>query len=141
MSQFESVALDGGVLIALALGEEICSELKNSIIKDKVRAISHELAVTEMAYILCRHLGWEIAATKIDNLMESGYISIKTTAELIKDAAAIKCKRSLALPDCFTLATAKRYKCQALFVSMEDELKKEISRKQLGINVSFLSHK
>lgn len=133
------IALDGSVLIALAIGEDKARAVKEKILSDEVRAVSHELAVTETMYILCRSLGWEVAVTKIDYLTESGFIAIDRTAELVKDAAKIKCERALVLPDCFTLATAKRHNCKAVFVSMEDELRKEISRKTLGVEISFLS--
>jgi len=133
------IALDGGVLVALAIGEELSGSIKEKIMREEVRAVSHELALTEMAYILCRTLGWKAAAAKLEYLLDSGLIAIDRTAELMKDAAMIKCERALALPDCFTLATAKRNQCKAVFVSMEDELKREISRKPIGVEVSFLS--
>jgi predicted nucleic acid-binding protein len=135
------IALDGGVLVALAVGEDLATAIKDKIMKDELRAVSHELALTEMMYILCRSLGWEIAAAKKDYLLDSGLIAIDRTAELMNDAAKIKCERALALPDCFTLATAKRHKCKAVFVRMEDELRKEISRKPLDIEVSYLRNK
>jgi predicted nucleic acid-binding protein len=134
----EVVALDGGVLIALAVGEELSGSIKDRIIRNEVRAVTHELALTEMAYMLCRNLGWDLASTKLEYLTSSGLVSIDETSELIKDAAMIKCERALALPDCFTLASAKRHRCKALFVRMEEELRKEISSRSLGVDVAFL---
>jgi len=135
----EAVVLDGGVLIALATGDEISNPIKDRIKRNEVRAVTHELALTEMTYMLCRNLGWDIAATKLEYLANSGFVSIDETSELIKDAAMLKCERALALPDCFTLATAKRHQCKALFVKMEEELRKELSKKSIGVDVSFLT--
>lgn len=134
----EEVALDGGVLIALATGDEISSSIRDRIKRNEVRAVTHELALTEMTYMLCRNLGWDTAAAKLEYLKNSGFILVDETSELIKDAAMLKCERALALPDCFTLAVAKRYQCKALFVKMEEELKKELSRKSIGVDISFL---
>lgn len=136
----EAIALDGGVLIALATGDEISNSIKDRMRRNEVRAITHELALTEMTYMLCRNLGWDKAAAKLEYLINSGFISIDETSELIKDAAMLKCERSLALPDCFTLALAKRHRCKALFVKMEEELRKELSRKSIGVDVSFLTN-
>ena len=47
----EVIALDGGVLVALAIGEELSSSIKEKIMRDEVRAVSHELALTEMTYV------------------------------------------------------------------------------------------
>lgn len=135
----EAVVLDGGVLIALATGDEISNPIKDRIKRNEVRALTHELALTEMTYMLCRNLGWDTAAAKLEYLANSGFVSIDETSELIKDAAMLKCERALALPDCFTLAAAKRNQCKALFVKMEEELRKELSKKSVGVDVSFLT--
>ncbi len=138
MSEGADMVLDGGVLIALAVGDKLSDSIKHGIINDEVRARSHELALTEMMYVLCRSVGWETASTKRDYLADSGLITIDATAEIMNDAARIKCERALALPDCFTLASAKKHGCKAVFVRLEDDLKKEISKKPLDIEISYL---
>ncbi len=138
MSEGADLVLDGGVLIALAVGDKLSDSIRHKIINDEVRAKSHELAITEMMYVLCRSLGWEVARTKRDYLADSGLFTIDTTAEIMNDAARIKCERALALPDCFTLASARKHGCKAVFVRMEDELKKEISKKPFDMEISYL---
>ena len=138
MSEGADLVLDGGVLIALAVGDKLSDSIRHKIINDEVRAKSHELAITEMMFVLCRSLGWEVARTKRDYLADSGLFTIDTTAEIMNDAARIKCERALALPDCFTLASARKHGCKAVFVRMEDELKKEISKKPFDMEISYL---
>ncbi len=133
-------SLDGGVLIALALGEEVARKLAEEITWGEVDAYTHELALTEMLYILCRKAGWATALEKKSQLAKSGLIHVIPTETLMEEAAKLKCERTLSLADCFTIALAKIFRCKALFVKPEKELEKEIKKKPLDVKVEYLTH-
>jgi len=101
-----TVVLDGSTLIGLALAEEHFESLKRAIINEQISPLTHELAVIELLYIICRKASMNIAKQKFDLLKGSGFINIIPTNMLLEDAASIKCRRKLALADCFTIALA-----------------------------------
>jgi len=131
-------ALDGGVLIALAVDDPAASKLKEEILRDETLAFCSELAVVEMEYILCRRVGWSVAEEKGRYLLESNVVSIIETGTLMSEAAKVKCERALSLPDCFTLALAKIFGCKAYFVKREEEMEREIKRRSFDVGVEFL---
>jgi len=131
-------ALDGGVLIALAVDDLAASKLKEGILRDEALAFCSELAVVEMEYILCRRLGWSVAEEKTRHLLQSRVVNIVETGALMTEAAKVKCERALSLPDSFTLALARIFDCRAYFVKMEEEMEKEIKRRSFDVEVEFL---
>jgi len=131
-------ALDGGILIGLALGEKEFNSLKDHLIKEEVIGLTHELALTELLYIICRKATLNIALEKLRYLKLSRFIEIIPTSELIEEASQIKCRRSIALPDCFTLALAKIYNGTAIFTKLEKEIKREIEREAFKVDIVFL---
>ncbi len=131
-------ALDGGVLIALAIDDPAARRLKEGILGENVLAFCSEMALVEMEYVLCRKLGSKIAEEKRRYLLESNMINIIETSVLMNEAAKLKCERSLSLPDCFTLSLAKIFNCKALFVKMEKEIEEEVKRKSFNIEIEFL---
>jgi len=132
------LALDGSVLIGLALGEKGFDELKNALLNETAIGLAHELAVTELLYIICRKSSMEKALEKFNYLKLSGYINIVSINELIESAAELKCSRALALADCFTLALARKYSGRALFAKAEDELLREIKREAFDVDIIFV---
>jgi len=131
-------ALDGGVLIALAVGEAAASELKDEILKGETLAFCSELALAELEYILCRRLGWNVAEAKSRSLVESKVVGIIETSVIMHEAAKMKCERALSLPDCFTLALSKLYHCKAIFVRKEVEMEQAIEKKAFDVEIKFL---
>jgi predicted nucleic acid-binding protein len=131
-------ALDGGVLIALAVDDPAASKLKEEILRDEALAFCSELAVVEMEYVLCRRLGWSVAEEKGRYLLRSQVMNIVETGVLMSEAAKLKCERALSLPDCFTLALAKIFDCKAYFLKREEEMEKEIKRRSFDTGVEFL---
>jgi len=65
-------------------------------------------------------------------------INILHNLEIIEQAAIYKCKRSISLADCYTLAIAKLYHCKALFLLKEAELIKELNKEQFDVQIEFL---
>lgn len=125
-------------MIELAFGSRKASELRDAIVGDRVALLTHELAVVELRYILCRKLGEEAARVHVEKLLGSGYIVVEDISGLMESAATIKCERSLALPDCFTLALAKRMGVNALFASKEAEIIREMDRTPFTVEIAFL---
>ena len=132
-------SLDGGVLIALALGEKFTENLRESILRGEVEAFTSQIALIEMMYILCRKTGWKIAENKKNSLLFSRMIHIVPLEELLDEVAKIKCERRISLADCCTIALARIYNCKALFVKKERELEEEMKRKPFDIEIEFLT--
>jgi len=113
-------------------------KLKRSLMEGKLQASARELALSGVWYILCRRLGKQEADTRLESLLESGYMHVIPTSELIGLTSAYKCERSISLPDCFILALADKMSVPALFALREAELVKEISSKSFGVKILFL---
>ncbi|MHA1291264.1 MAG: PIN domain-containing protein [Promethearchaeota archaeon] len=134
---FREVVFDGGAVIELLLsGEE--SELFQSILNDAVVPMTTSLAIIETEYILCRKIGKDEAFNKVDNLIDSNYLTVHSIDDLIMDISLLKCNNPIALPDCATIALATKNKIPALFAKKEKELKKSIENQSFKIDIYFL---
>ena len=131
-------AADAGVLIDLVYGTTQGAQLKQAMISEHAALITHEIALTELRYILCRKVGQEAAWSRVEKLLASGYIIVEDISILLKDAAAFKCTRRIALPDCFTLALASHMQVTALFASKETEIIREMENNPFPFKVQFL---
>jgi len=131
-------AADAGVLIDLVYGTPQGLALREAMLDETVALLTHELAVTELRYILYRSLGKLEAWARVDKLLASGYLMVEDISGLTESAAGIKCERPLALPDCFTLALGKSLSLPALFAKRERELAAEIAKKPFEHEVCFL---
>lgn len=134
-----NIALDGGVLIALALHGEHTSLLREKILNREVEPFTTSLACTELLYILCRRMDWKTAHKKLSLLKNSRMIYTEGTKHIMEEAGKMKCKRSLALPDCFTISLAKAIGGKAIFARREQELLDEMERKPFDVDILFLS--
>jgi predicted nucleic acid-binding protein len=134
----EITVLDAGVLIALAVGESNTMQLSQKIVDFRGSYVCTEIALCELSYILCRRLGWETALEKTQNLVQSSMITVIPTHVLWTEAARIKCKASIALPDCFTLAAARLVGGKALFVHREKEIVNAVKKNQIADVVEYL---
>lgn len=133
-----SLAFDTSVILELLYSTPHGSKLKEALKTETVHGNISEISVAEVKYILCRRLGGEEAHVRVKNLLDSGYVFTHEDSELIEHAAEYKCKRSLSLADCFTLALAKKIDVPALFAKKEAELMREISNKPFDIEILFL---
>ena len=134
----ETTVLDAGVLIALALGEPSTMELSQNIVNHHTPYACTEIALCELSYILCRRLNWKEATEKTENLLRSSLVSIIPSHALWAEAAKIKCKATIALPDCFTIAAARLAKGKAVFARREKEIVDAIDRKQISDRIEFI---
>ncbi|MHA1377044.1 MAG: PIN domain-containing protein [Candidatus Helarchaeota archaeon] len=140
MKKIEPKVLDAGVLIALAVGEKLASDIKKKIKNNELKAFCTELAILELTYILCRRIGWDDAVQKKEDLLRSGVIEVIKTEEILDKGARIKCKRSLALADCLSIALGEIYKIPVLFAKKEAELIKELKKNPFIIKIEFLEN-
>jgi predicted nucleic acid-binding protein len=132
------LAVDTSALIELIYCDEPGEKLKNALKNDLVEAWTTELAITELRYVLCRKLGWQQSNERVNKLLGSGYIKVEDTLKLINHAAKTKCRRSISLPDCFTLSLAQQIAGNALFARKEQELAAEMKKEPFEVNIIFL---
>ena len=132
------LAIDTSALIELLYCDSLGQRLKKALETDVIEAYITELAITELRYILCRKLGWPQSSEKVNKLLASGYFTVEDTSRLIDEAAKIKCKRAISLPDCFTLALAHKITCSALFARKEQELADEMKKKPFDVSLLFM---
>ena len=134
----EITVLDAGVLIALAVGESNTVQLSKKIIDHRGSYACTEIALSELSYILCRRLSWKKALDKADNLVKSSMITVIPTHVLWAEAARIKCKAAIALPDCFTFAAARLTKGKPMFARREKEISDAVKKNQLTEIIEYL---
>lgn len=132
------LAVDASVLIELIYCDALGQKMKQVLEEDLVEAWTTELALTELRYILCRRIGWAESSRRVDKLLESGYLKVEGIPKLINEAAKTKCCRAISLPDCFTIALAKKIGGNALFARKEQELVAEMLKEPFDIKVLFL---
>ena len=133
-----STVFDAGVLIELLSQTPSGAWVRDRLLEGRLIAYTTELAIAEIKYVLCRRIGWDAATRAIDLLLASRYITIEPITLLIDYAAQYKCKYPIALPDCFTLALAKRLESPALFARKERELAHLVKQKALDVEILFL---
>ncbi len=131
-------AVDAGVLIDLVYDTDEGKTLREAVLDESVSLLTHEYAVLELRYIICRRLGRDEAWARVEKLLASGYIIVDEASNLMEDAAVLKCERHISLPDCFTLALARKYKAIALFASREAELVREMEINPFKARIQFL---
>ncbi len=96
-----------------------------------------EYNLTEVTYVLCRRLGAEVARTTVERLLNSRVLRPYPAAGLHGEAAMCKCKYAISLPDCYTIALARRLNTRALFLR-EKELEKVLRSGELADVVQFV---
>lgn len=131
--------LDAGVLLALALGESIATGLSEKIIEHHGSFACTEMGLCELSYILCRRLNWDTAWGKTQSLIESSAVTIIPVHLLWSEAAKIKCRSSIALPDCFTIAAARVTNGRAMFAQREKELVNAVKKDQIIDVIEYLN--
>jgi predicted nucleic acid-binding protein len=131
-------AIDTSALIELIYCDKEGQKLKRALQSDLIEAWTTELAIAELKYVLCRKLGWRESSERVNKLLASGYFKIEDTLTLTNEAAKIKCKRAISLPDCFTLALARKIAGHAVFARKEQDLTSEMQRNPFEVNILFL---
>jgi len=131
-------ATDTSTLIELVYGTPMGERLLDAMLDETIETITHELAIAELRYILCRNMGKEKAKARVEKLLASGYLMVEDISELIETAADYKCERAISLPDCFTLSLGKEGSLPVLFAGRERKLTAEMERKPFDLDILFL---
>jgi predicted nucleic acid-binding protein len=139
MSLKGTYAVDTGPLLEMMRRSSEGDELFNAVMAGTIVVITHELAIVELKYLLCRALGREEAYRRVYQLLSSGFIAVDPLTNLVDEAAAYKCRRGLALPDCFSLSLGKSWGIPVLFGGFEKELISEMNNDSFDVKISFLS--
>lgn len=125
----KSFALDSSILIQYYY-------LKDQKTKELIKhGVTNLVALSECYYIICRKEDNQTALKYINELMED--VQIVSTEQIVKIAGQFKCKFSIALADCWTLATAFALKTSAVFAFKESELKKNFQEIIKQVNLRF----
>ena len=133
-----SMAFDAGVLIELLLSTPGGRLLRERLLDGGLLGYATELALTEARYILCRRIGWEEAASRVEKLSLSGFIEVEDITPLCERASKLKCEAAISLPDCFTISLAEMLSIPALFARRERELLRELRRIKTEAEILFL---
>jgi len=130
----KALVLDASVLIEMAYATELGEKAKK-LIEERL-AYTTELAIAETYYILCRKIGPNNAREKIENLLDSGYLSVLHIDPL--SLGRIKCERAISLADSYVIALARKIKGVALFARKEKELAEETKKRGFEVDILFL---
>ncbi|PNV77847.1 MAG: hypothetical protein C0200_04100 [Thermoproteota archaeon] len=125
-------------MLELIYSTEGGKKLKEALKSERVLGNTSEVNIAELRYVFCRRVGEEEAKKRVDALISSGYIVLHEISKLIDYASHYKCKRSISLVDCFTLALAKEMGVPAVFAKKEEELLREMSREKFDVEIVFL---
>jgi predicted nucleic acid-binding protein len=134
----EIFVLDGGVLLALALGEPSAQALAGEMPSEQKQYACTELALCELTYILCRQLDWTSAWEKTQSLLRSAVVRIVRTSMVWGEAARIKCQVPISLPDCFTIAASRMLDGLPMFARQETEIVSAVEKGLLNDKIEFL---
>ncbi len=132
-----TVVIDASCLVHFQDKEPEAIQFKQ-LINETWDAWCTEIAIVETLYILCREYGEEESQKRVNALRESHTIRIEPIFGYISLAAYIKCERSIALPDCLTIALAESLKAQAVFAHREKELDLAIHQRPFNVEILFL---
>jgi len=132
------MVFDTGVFVDFFSGSRGGEFVYRSLKEGKIFALTTELNIFELLYLLCRKVGLEKSKELITKLKESGCLEVFEVSRLVERAAAIKCERAISIVDCFTLALGEEMEVPVMFAVKERELVREIERKPFKIPVIFL---
>jgi predicted nucleic acid-binding protein len=133
-----SMVFDTGILLELIYSTEKGRKLKEALKSERILGNTSEVNIAETRYVLCRRIGENESRRRVDALISSGYIVLHGISGLVDYASQYKCKRSISLADCFTLALAKKMDVPAVFARREEELLREMLRERFDVEILFL---
>ncbi|MBD3228188.1 MAG: PIN domain-containing protein [Candidatus Lokiarchaeota archaeon] len=133
------LSLDSSIILSYYLGEGLGEIVKELLFQDTDREFYMSLnSLTEIFYILCRRLGFNIANNKIDTLLKINAIQIISSTNLVSLAGKYKCERAISLSDCFVIGLAKYSGSIALFAKREKEINRELINNPFNVQILFL---
>lgn len=133
-----SMVFDTGVLVEIVSGSSLGAYTKMLLRSNAINAYTNEMNIGELRYIICRKSNQQESEIVVNGLVESGYFNVSTASEFMNSAAAMKCERSLAFPDCFVLSIGETMKIPVVFAGREIELIREVRKKPFKTEILFL---
>ncbi len=131
------MVFDTGVFVEILAGTDLGRNLMEGLISERLRAITTDLNIAELNYVICRKVGWERSYEIVSKLLSSGYVEVRRAGDFAERAARMKCERSLSLVDCFTISAGESLGISVLFARREGELERELARKPFGVEILF----
>lgn len=132
------MVFDTGIFIEFLAGSKTGALTRELLKSGSVKALTTELNIAELKYILCRKIGWPKSSETVEKLVKSGHFRIFPISELIEYASKIKCQRALSLADCFTIALGEKLNVNVAFAKHERELDEETRKKPFKVKLIFL---
>ncbi|MHA1231863.1 MAG: PIN domain-containing protein [Candidatus Helarchaeota archaeon] len=127
ISKYKDLVLDTGILIEYlgAPDAESIKWLDEFIFTENSQFLlhSHEINRTEILYLICRKKGMKNALNIVKSMEK--FIFFHNDPEISEIAGNIKCKYSIALADCFSIATGTWLKSPIIF-KKEHELENSV---------------
>jgi len=142
-----AAAIDTGVIIKyLTLNKDDPDDKEQALILEEKILESTDYQVlyisamtrTELLYVMCRQSTWE-EAKEIVELITSNFIVLREP-QLEELAAEIKCKCTISLADCYTLAIGKMLQIPVYFIrekEITDQIQ-DIIKDYFSINLILL---
>lgn len=133
-----NTVLDTSVLIELAVDSPLSRGLRNEILEGRMRPLTGELNLMELAYIICRKAGKETSDRAVGLLRRASQFRILSPSPFLDAAARLKCARRVSGVDCVTLAMGEALSAPVLFARHERELDLELKKRPLATPVLYL---
>lgn len=101
------MVFDTSIFVEMASGSKLGDLAYEILTKEELYAVTTELNIAELKYILCRKVGWRSSLEKVNKLLQSGYVEVLPVNLFEDHAALLKCDRAIYLVDCFTISTGE----------------------------------
>lgn len=131
-------SFDSSILLEMLAGTSAGQTITNLLAEGKLDAYTSYVNLAEAEYVICRKIGHDLAKSKIENFIDSNFVDLIRTEELLHVASRIKCERSIALADCFCIAVAEVTSSKALFAFKEKEIARELHKRPFKVKIGFL---
>jgi predicted nucleic acid-binding protein len=132
------MVFDTSVFVEMASGSKLGGMAYDILVKEGLYAITTELNIAELKYILCRRVSWRSSLEKVNKLLQSGYVEVLPVSLFEDHAALLKCNRAISIIDCFTISAGEVLGVRTLFAKHEEELDRELRKKPFGTEILFL---
>ncbi|MGI0090640.1 MAG: PIN domain-containing protein [Nitrososphaerales archaeon] len=133
-----STVFDTSVLLELAIDSPMSRQVRDNVLTGQVQAMTGELNITELGYLLCRKSGKEQATKTVGYLRRANQVRILASASFLDQAAEMKCGRSMSLVDCVTVAMGELLGAPVLFAKHERELDLEMKKTPFKTKLHFM---
>ncbi len=126
-----------GIFVEILAGTYLGRRLMETMLEEKVNALTTELNIAELSYLACRKAGWEKGRRIVQRIISSGYVRVLKIDSITDRAIKVKCKRSISFVDCFTIAAGEVLGADVIFARREEEMERELARKPFKVRLIF----